>query len=284
MTSPLGEYLRARRALVSPEDVGLPRDPNRRVAGLRRDEVARVAAISPEYYLRLEQGHHQTPSEPVLQGLARALLLDDAAESYMRRLVAHTDPEAAELERSETLSGEQIRALLDAWPHLPAGMLDRNMDVVATNRMLDIVTRGTVAVGDNVVQFIFSEGFKRIAFDWERLAAGTVAGLRYAGDPTDPRYRQIVGDLLVRSREFRHFWLRHDASPWSVGRTTHDIPPLGPVEMTFQNFEVSGTGGYHLSILFPDPGSEGADLIAELAERARDPEFRLPDLDLDASA
>jgi transcriptional regulator with XRE-family HTH domain len=268
LTSELGEYLRARRALVEPGDLGLPPGEERRVPGLRREEVAEAAAISLEYYIRLEQGLHQTPSEPVLKGLARALLLDDAAEAYLRKLVHRSMSAPTDVPRRD-IAPQDLLALLRAWPHLPAGVLDRNMDLVAKNEMLDRVTAEALGIGDNVVEFIFSPEFKAYAIDWERLAAATVAGLRFGGDPADARFKRVVGSLLVRDRDFRRIWARHDAAPWAMGRTTHDIAPLGAVELTFQTFELPGTGGYHLAILVPDPGSPAETRISEIAEECR---------------
>lgn len=275
MRSLLGEYLRARRALVRPEDVGLSPDPDRRVAGLRRDEVAQIAAISPEYYLRLEQGVHPTPSEPVLRGLARALLLDEAGDEYMRRLVAGVERDLADIAPA-TPSPEELEQLLVPWPHVPAAVVDRHMDVAAINRMMLVVTLRAVGVGDNVIRHIFSDEFRSFALGWERLATQVAAGLRFAGDPASPRYREIVDDLLARSADFRRIWARHDAFPWSAGHTTHDLPGFGAVEMTFQNLQIPGTGGHFLAIVTPEPGTAAAEAIAQIALAAQDPDFELP--------
>ncbi len=275
MSSLLGEYLRARRALVRPENVGLIPDPDRRVAGLRRDEVAQIAAISPEYYLRIEQGVHPTPSEPVLRGLARALLLDEAGEEYMRRLVAGVERDLADVAPA-TPSAEELEQLLAPWPHVPAAVVDRHMDVAAINRMMLVVTRRAVVVGDNVIQYIFSGDFRSYAIGWEHLATQVVAGLRFAGDPESSRYREIVDDLSARSADFRRIWARHDVYPWSAGHTTHDLPGVGPVEVPFQNLQIPGTGGHFLAIITPQPGTAAAEALAQLAQAAQDPGFELP--------
>ncbi|HEY2650388.1 MAG TPA: helix-turn-helix domain-containing protein [Solirubrobacteraceae bacterium] len=130
-STPLGQYLHARRALIQPEDVGVPRFGVRRVPGLRREEVAMLAGISPNYYVRLEQGQDQRPSREVLDALARALQLDDDATAFLHSLSELTRPRIPtnELEPAPT----SIQQLINAWRTTPAFVHNKHLDVLAAN-------------------------------------------------------------------------------------------------------------------------------------------------------
>ena len=186
--SMLGHYLRARRALVQPEDVGLVREPNRRVTGLRREEVAGLAGISPDYYLRLEQGHDHQPSAQVLRSLGRALALDDEARDYLNRL-ARPDLRRTQRGASDITDDLSIVTLLAQWSHTPAHIIDRNQDIVLTNPMAIALSGGHLDAGGNVILTVFEPEARHLSPDWETLAADCVAALRFHGDPADPRLR-----------------------------------------------------------------------------------------------
>ncbi len=144
--TPLGEYLRARRALISPEDVGLPIASRRRVAGLRRDEVAQLADVSAGYYLRLEQGHDSRPSAQVLQALSRALQLDASAFEYMSRLV-QIQTNGRRPMKKESLTPQtqaSIHALFSQWKHTPAYLMDGNQDVLMSNDLARAMAPGAL--------------------------------------------------------------------------------------------------------------------------------------------
>ena len=267
--TPLGEYLRARRALVSPEDVGLPIVSRRRVAGLRRDEVALLADVSAGYYLRLEQGHDTRPSTQVLQALGRALQLDDAAVEYMTRLVrlqsdgrptSDSDGFPAAMDMS-------MRALFSQWKHTPAYLMDGNQDVVLSNDLARAMAPGALEPGVNLPQLVFSPAARAADPYWEETAIRTVATLRYGSDPNDPRLHEIVGRLYLNDPDFRRLWARHDARPHYVGPIDQMIPPFGAVSLTCQTFVVPGTKGHVLVVFHAQAGSRAASAVEALRQR-----------------
>ena len=262
--SMLGHYLRARRALVQPEDAGVARDANRRVAGLRREEVAALAGISPDYYLRLEQGHDHQPSTQVLRSLGRALSLDDAALDYLSRL-ARPDSRRATRRASDITDDPSIVTLLAQWSHTPAHIIDRNQDIVMSNPMAIALGGGNLDAGGNVILTVFEPELRHLAPDWETLAADCAAALRFYGDPADPRLQEIVGSLSSRFPEFRELWARHDARPFTSGRSRSLIDGVGLVELRFQNLTVPGETGHSLTTFFAEPGTPGVGAIAYLA-------------------
>jgi transcriptional regulator with XRE-family HTH domain len=263
-SSMLGHYLRARRALVQPEEVGLAREANRRVAGLRREEVASLAGISPDYYLRLEQGHDHQPSVQVLRALGRALALDDEALVYLNRL-ARPDLVRTRRRASDITRDPSIVTLLAQWSHTPAHIIDRNQDIVMSNPMAIALGGGNLDAGGNVILTVFEPAARHLAPDWETLAADCVAALRFHGDPDDPRLREIVGSLSVRFPEFRELWARHDARPFGSGRSRSLIDGIGLVDLCFQNLTLPGDTGHSLTTFFAEPGTDGIAAIAYLA-------------------
>lgn len=265
-SSMLGHYLRARRALVQPEDVGLAREPNRRVTGLRREEVAALAGISPDYYLRLEQGHDHQPSAQVLRSLGRALALDDEARDYLNRL-ARPDLRRSQRRASDITDDLSIVTLLAQWSHTPAHIIDRNQDIVLSNPMAIALSGGHLDAGGNVILTVFEPEARHLSPEWEKLAADCVAALRFHGDPADPRMREIVGSLSLRFPEFRELWARHDARPFTSGRSRNQIDGVGLVDLCFQNLTVPGDTGHSLTTFFAEPGTPGVAAIAYLAAR-----------------
>jgi transcriptional regulator with XRE-family HTH domain len=263
--SPVGDYLRARRALVQPEDVGMPRDADRRVAGLRREEVARLAGISPEYYLRLEQGRDHQPSDQVIAALARALGLDAESADYLRRL-AQRGTERRTVPAEAEVVDESIRAMLAQWSHTPAFVKTRNQDVLASNPLAKALGPRYMEPGANQVIQIFSPAARHNAADWEQTATRIVAALRMQGDPDDPRLQHIVGTLSMTDPDFPRIWARHDTASLTAGRSRHLIEPLGWVEFTWQNLAIPGST-HTLATFWADPGSQAEAAIAYLAAR-----------------
>jgi transcriptional regulator with XRE-family HTH domain len=229
----LGDYLRARRSRVTPEAVGLPPDPHRRVPGLRREEVADLAGISLEYYTRLEQGHPYQLSEQVLAGLARALRLDAPSSEYFYRLALPVP--AIRPAGTGTALSPIVRSLLDQWSGIPVYVFDRNQDVLATNDLAKAMFREFALPGANCVLATFStpaEG--RSIESWQRTARGGVAALRFHGDPSDRRLQEIVGELSVRDNDFRSMWADHEARPYDSGTAPALIEGFGFGEFPWQ--------------------------------------------------
>lgn len=266
--TPLGEYLRARRALVQPEDVGIVSLTPRRVAGLRRDEVARRAGISQEYYLRLEQGRDRQPSDQVLHALGRALNLEAVAVDHMSRLVrmqAGEAPMEAPAPATEVLAA--LAGLLDQWTGTPAYIMDGNQDVVIVNPLARAMTGGGLRPGVNLPLAVFSGAGRAMLEDWPDAAARTAATLRYGSDPRDRRLQEIVGTLSVRDDDFRQLWSRHDARPYLNGFVRQHVHGYGPVSLACQTLEVPGPRRFVLTAFHASAGSEGAAALAGLGRR-----------------
>ena len=264
--SGLGQYLRARRALVQPEDVGLAREPGRRVEGLRREEVARLAGISAEYYLRLERGRDHQPSDQVLVALARALRLDGEALDYVRR-IAHAERRRP-LGIDPPAIDDSVRALLAQWAHTPAFVMDRNQDIILSNALASALGPGYMEPGANLVLQIFTEASRQHAVDWEQTAHRVVAALRLHAEPEDPRLQEIVGTLTLQDPDFARIWARHDVAVQRTGTSRHWIDPIGWIEFRWQNFAIPGSS--HVLVTFwADPGTPAAAAVAYLAAQLR---------------
>ncbi|MCU1405877.1 MAG: hypothetical protein JWQ43_2180 [Glaciihabitans sp.] len=262
----LAGFLRARRELLQPEDVGLARDPHRRVPGLRREEVAQLAAISAEYYLRLEQGRDHQPSEQVLSALSKALQLNADARAYLYRLAY---PSAGARRASDHVVSDSVLGLLAQWRHTPAYVSDRNHDVLAANDLARLMSPGRLVPGANLLLSAFDEDVPAHSQDDWAAAAGTLVGsLRLNADPFDPRLQEIIGELSVRNREFRRMWARHDVEPRTAGKTLTLIGLYGWVNLRWQALAVPGGSGHVLTTFFADPATVGDEAMRHLVERA----------------
>jgi len=197
--TPLGQYLRARRALVRPEDAGIHPGRRRRVAGLRREELAMLAGISPNYYLRLEQGRDRRPSPQVIDALARALRLDADAAAFLHSLARH-EPEIR-TRPEHTRAPAPIEWLIDSWRNTPAFVHDRHMNVLAANRLAVALTPA-LRPGQNAVRAVFMDpAMRRLYDDWDHAARETVRRLRalVGREVGDPALCKLVLDLSERS-------------------------------------------------------------------------------------
>ncbi|CAM5408024.1 hypothetical protein SALBM311S_04486 [Streptomyces alboniger] len=203
----LGSYLRARRELVSPAQAGIPPGGNRRVPGLRREEVALLAGISPDYYLRLERGRDKNPSPQVLESLARVLCLDDIERTYLLGLTA-ARPRAPRRKRPEHVPA-RVHQLL-AHLQIPAFVEGRAFDVLTSNPMA-VALSPRLRPGQNRLRSFFLDPEEQALHqDWDKAAASFVAALRTTiGDDTDnPRFVELVGELALSSQRFRILWAR----------------------------------------------------------------------------
>ena len=202
-----GEYLRRRRAELQPADVGLPDTAFRRVQGLRREEVAQLAGVSTDYYTRLEQGRDLSPSEAVLDSLARALELDDAGRAHLQHLAHPARPT-----RRQTRAVQRVRptvqSMLDAWTGQPAFVLGRRGDVLATNALARALLADFDAMpyrDRNLTRWILLDPAARDLYvDWAQIASEMVAILRLdaGAHPDDTRTTELVGELTLKSPEF----------------------------------------------------------------------------------
>jgi transcriptional regulator with XRE-family HTH domain len=263
----IGEYLRARRELIQPTDVGLaPLAGRRRVPGLRREEVAMLAGVSADYYVRLEQGRDQHPSAQVLDALARALQLDDDARAHLESLAVP----ATRHQRRPSPRPERVPAgilqLISTWHETPAYVYGRYMDVLAANPLATALAP-YYAPGENLVRAVFLDSRLRDQYDWDRSAAAVVAALRalVGPDADDPKLNQLVGELSVRSEQFRRLWARHDARPKRSGTTRIQHPQVGALELNYEKLPIPDADRQTLCIYHASPGTSTAQALTLLA-------------------
>ena len=263
----LGQYLRARRELVRPEDVNLRTVGRRRVPGLRREELALLAGISSDYYLRLEQGRDHHPSAQVIDALARALQLDAEATAHLHALSqppAAARPPPEEPERAPA----SIEQLITLWPNTPAYVQGRLLDVLAANPLVMAISPAFTP-GVNLVRAVFLDPELRKTYhDWEGLAHTAAARLHALAGPDvdDPALAELVGELSVRSAEFRRLWSRHDVQVSAPHVYGLDHPLVGPLELKLERFAIIGTDAQVLVVQHAEPGSPSERALSLLAE------------------
>ena len=272
-TNALGEYLRARRELVDPADVGLRTTGVRRTPGLRREEVATLAGISADYYLRLEQGRDRNPSAQILESLARVLRLDATATQYLMSLgsAAGSRPNRARRPRREVVP-QGIRLLLAALD-LPAFVEGRLFDVLAANPLATALSPN-IQVGRNRIRSVFLDESERDLYpDWDQATEGMIAALRISigTDIEDPRIAQLVGELSLSSDTFRRLWARHDVRALAGGAVRINHPEVGPMELWREKLPIGDSGGQVLAIYHAEPGSDSAQSLALLGSLAATP-------------
>ena len=264
----LGDYLRARRELVQPESVSLHANGVRRVAGLRREEVAMLAGISADYYLRLEQGRDRNPSVQVLESLARVLLLDEAGTDYLLGLAAPRPRHRRRRPRRETVPAS-TRQLLDVIG-LPAFVESRYFDVLAANSLARALSPNMQA-GQNRLLSVFLDPAEQALYpDWDQATARLVAAFRVSAgtDIEDPRFVQLVGELSVSSERFRHLWARHDVRPCEPAAARLLHPQVGELCLNREKLAVAGGKGQVLVVFHAEPGTSSAEKLALLGSLA----------------
>ena len=268
------EFLGTRRARVSPADAGLPpQGPRRRVTGLRREEVALLAGVSPEYYVRLERGRATGPSAGVVDAVARVLRLNDDERAHLDRLLGALAPGARVRRRVAATDPVTpgLRVLLDALDHLPAVVFNGRLDVLAVNALgralyapvLDAPGR------PNSARFLFLDepAARDLYPEWDRLAADTVALLRTEAGrhPDDPELIELIGQLSTRSAPFRTRWAANDVRVHRGGAKTFRHPLIGRVTLPYENLHVDAVAGQLLTVFTPRPGTPEADAVRLLA-------------------
>lgn len=271
-STPLGEYLRARRELVLPEDVGLAAGSSRRrVPGLRREELALLAGISVEYYLRLEQGRDRRPSAQVLDALASALRLDESAAAHLHRLAA--SDRSRRRRRPPERVPDGIRQLIMTWPQTPAIVQGRLMDVLAANPLAQALSP-LYTPGTNMLRTLFLDPASAAAHgQWEAITESSVPTLRnlVGPDVDDPALVELVGELSVRSERFRTLWARHDVRPKRSGTGTISHPQVGPLELRHESLPIPDTDRQILVVYHAELGSPTAERLAVLSSLIADP-------------
>ncbi|THG34309.1 helix-turn-helix transcriptional regulator [Glaciibacter flavus] len=262
----LGEYLRARRELITPEQVGIPVLGTRRVPGLRREEVAMLSGISAEYYVRLEQGRDRRPSAQILEAIARVLQLED--DRYLLSLAEHRPSRQRRKPRREILPTSTAR-FIDELP-FPAFAEGRHLDVLAANPLAAAVSPRLAKGGNRLRDVFLDEAEQDLFEDWERAAAALLAGFRrtVGSSVDDPRVVELIGELSLVSPTFRQLWARHDIAERTGASVTLDHPVVGRLRLDREKLAVSGTDGIMVVVYHAQPGTESAERLALLGSMA----------------
>ncbi|MEV8527388.1 helix-turn-helix transcriptional regulator [Streptomyces sp. NPDC052000] len=258
----LSEFLRARRALVRPEDHGMPAGA-RRTPGLRREEVAVLAGVSTDYYVRLEQGRERNPSSQVLRALAAALLLEDEEAAYLRALV--DPPQHPRPRPAREYASPQLVSMLDAWADTPALVYGRYLDLSAVNSLGEALFSWLGDETSLITAMFLNPAAQDFYRDWPVVAQGCVAALRAANPaPDDQRLQELVGELSVRSAGFARMWARHDVRAKTASAKRFRHPLVGDLALNFETFSVNSAPGQHLVVYRAEPGSAAEQSLALL--------------------
>lgn len=266
----LREFLRSRRARITPEEAGLPPQPGtRRVPGLRREEVAHLAGVSVDYYVRLERGRGANVSEAVLDAVARALALNETERSHLFALARPTRARRRPMPPQRVRPG--LYRILDTLTDTPALVLGHRTDVLASNRLARALYTDFEALPHrerNMARFIFlDEAARDLYVDWERSARGTVASLHlYAGShPQDPRLAELIGELSLRDPDFRRWWADHDVLRRTYGSKRYRHPLVGELILDYEALHPTGDQDQTLGIHTAEPGSPSEHALRLLA-------------------
>ena len=269
------DFLTTRRARLTPDRAGLPLyGGNRRVTGLRREEVALIAGVSVDYYTRLERGNLAGVSEAVLEALARALQLDEAERTHLFDLARQAGAGSASA-RTRKRPAYQIRPgvqrVLDAMTDAPAYVRNGRFDVLASNALGRAVFAPLFATPGrpvNLARFFFLDPASRDFYhDWEQLAGDTVALLRAeAGrDPYDRGLTDLVGELSTRSEQFRTWWAAHNVRQHRSGVKHMHHPVVGELILAYESLEITTEPGLRVNAYTAEPGSPAAEALSLLA-------------------
>jgi transcriptional regulator with XRE-family HTH domain len=272
------DFLASRRAKVTPEQAGLSAygHGRRRVAGLRREEVALLAGVSIDYYTKLERGQLGGVSESVLDALASALQLDDAERAHLHDLArTATAPAPRVRRRPAPAVRPSVQHTLDAITGAPAYIRNARRDVLAANKLgralYSEMYADHPAEPANIARFVFLSPRARTFFlDWSRAADDTVATLRTeAGkNPYDKDLSDLVGELATRSEEFSTRWASHNVRFHRSGFKAVHHPAVGDLHLSFESMELPADPGLSLIVYSTEPGSPTADGLALLASWA----------------
>jgi transcriptional regulator with XRE-family HTH domain len=272
----VGEFLASRRARITPDQAGLPKyGGHRRVPGLRREEVAMLAGVSPDYYVKLERGNLSGVSEQVLDAVAGALALDDAERAHLFALAraANASPSTRQRRPAAQKVRPGVQRVLDSIS-APAWIRNGRADVMATNhlgRALYAPLFDSAAQPPNTARFFFlDERAHQYYSDWDKTANDMVAILRaQAGrSPFDTALTGLIGELSTRSPEFRTRWAAHDVRFHRTGRKTLNHPVVGELDLSYEAFELPAEPGLTMLVYTAEPASKTQDALNLLASWA----------------
>lgn len=272
----VSEFLRSRRAKVTPEQVNLVTGGNRRVPGLRREEVATLAAVSVDYYARLERGNLSGVSDEVLDAVAHALRLDEAETAHLFALARAAQPGPGRRRRpvKQPELRPSLQRLMDAITGAPTLLQNDRMDFIAANalgRALYAPVLADPVQPANAARFMFLNPDAQSFFpEWEQNASDIVATLRGSAGrrPHDRSLSDLVGELATRSEEFRIRWAAHNVRFHRTGlkRITH--PVVGELALSYEALELPTNPGWTMYAYTAEPGSASEERLRLLASWA----------------
>ncbi|PVC84585.1 helix-turn-helix transcriptional regulator [Streptomyces sp. CS014] len=273
----LSEFLRTRRAKLQPQDVGLPEFGRaRRVPGLRREELAQLAGVSVAYYTRLEQGNGRNVSAEVLDAIARALRLTDAERAHLNHLARP----ARHKKKRRPAKVQRVRTgllyLLDSMEGIPAYVAGARSDILAWNPMAAAVFGDWAALPAaerNWARLVFlSPAYRDLFLNWDSKASDMVSYLRlYAGcHPDDPQLSALVGELSLKSEEFRRLWATHNVKEKGHGIKLIRHPLVGDLTLSYETLNLPDDQDQQLVTYHAEPGSESAQALRLLASWGAD--------------
>jgi transcriptional regulator with XRE-family HTH domain len=266
----LGEFLRARREVTTPRQVGLVDSGYRRTPGLRREEVAMLAGVSNDYYIRLEQGRERNPSMQVLNALVQALDLGPDAAAHLHALArpqASTRRSAAPVDQVHP----NVLRLLESWEHAPAYVVNHRLDVLAKNEMAAALYEG-LEHNDNLLRLaLLNPTAREFYLDWETDTHSKVAHLRAAAGThgTDAFVSELVEELSRESEEFRRLWDRHDVEARTRAPVRFHHHEVGDVFTSMEVLTIDSTPGQKIIVFQAEPGSPSEAALALLGNLTR---------------
>ncbi|MGI5140572.1 helix-turn-helix transcriptional regulator [Streptomyces sp. CA-106110] len=267
----LREFLRTRRAHITPEQAGIrPMPGARRVPGLRREEVAQLAGVSVDYYVRLERGRSASVSESVLRAVAQALQLDEAERDHLFALAEAIGRQPRAVAEQEARAG-LVRALENI-SEVPALLLGHRLDVLATNRparALYLDFEALPVKERNMARYVFlNEAARDLYVDWHETAREIVGMLRlYASHhPHDPQLVQLVNELSAADQDFRRWWADHDVFLPKHGVKRYRHPQVGELTLGFEAFTPMGEADQTFGLYTVEPGSASQQALRRLVD------------------
>lgn len=277
LNAEIRDFLSTRRARITPQQAGLPAyGGNRRVKGLRREEVAMLAGVSVDYYVRMERGSLAGASESVLDALADALRLDEAERTHLYALARESGARGTSRRRAAPATVRPaIQQVLDAMTDAAAWVRNGRHDIVATNELARALYSPVLAAARrpaNTTRFVYlePEAAKKFFVDYDLVATDAAAMLRLeAGrNPHDKALIELVGELSTRSELFRRRWASHDVRFHRSGQKRLRHPVVGQLDLDFEGMEVASAPGLHLNIYTAAAGTPTADALKLLASWA----------------
>jgi transcriptional regulator with XRE-family HTH domain len=279
--SEINEFLTSRRARITPEQAGLTTYGPRRVAGLRREEVAVLAGVSVPYYTRIERGDMNGVSDSVLEAIARALQLDDAERAHLFDLARALGPTSSRRRRRAPRRGVRpsIQHVLDALTGAAAFVHNARLDNLAANQLgyalySDMFSRAPAPGPANSARYVFlAPSARDFYIDWDRAASDVVAILRTAAgrDPYDRDLSDLVGELSTQSDEFRIRWAAHNVRFHDTGTKEFQHPVVGDITTTYNRMDLAADAGLAITIYTAEPGSRSTEALSLLGSWAATP-------------